>query len=810
MKLVHLLLLCLFSTLTMVHGQQAINGKIIDENGKGLDLVLVAILQISDSSLVKSEYTDEDGSFTFTNVIEGDYYFQGNLLGYTPIKQQLSISKIDTDLEPIRMTQNAQALSEVTIKAKTPFIERKIDRTIVTPDALLSTAGSSILEMLDQAPGIVVDNDGSISLKGRSGVAVFINDKPSYLSGSELENYLRSLPTGSVKSIEIMVNPPAKYDASGGAGVINIITKRNPLMGFYGNITGSYRRSRYNGSNNSLNLNLNLNKISLYSNVYAGFYRSFQDLFINRFYKDENDIRTSSFAQNSFNYREGQYINGKVGMDYYATDKTTIGFSYKQSSNPGLRDVDNTSLVNNASDELQQRVVADNVDDTSFKNRLYNTYIRYMLDSLGSRISFDADYVQYDTRNIQRFNNFVFDPNNVQTFNDRLDGNHPAEIRIIAAKSDYVKPFEGGASLELGIKSALTETENIADYVRTIGDVSSQDNNLSNQFLYDEWINAAYANYSTKVGKVSIQGGLRLESTRLNGNQLGNEVRQDSSFSRNYNSLFPTFYISGPIDKAENHTLNFNYGRRINRPYFQDLNPFISPLDRFTFYSGNPNLLPTYSHNLSLSHSFKGRFTTSLNYSKTVDGINETLEIRDGIYYSRPGNIAENQTITLSLEASQEINSWYNFNTYIELGHLRFDSPLYTQELASRGNYIYTSLNNNFNLGKGWDFFLGGRYQSDILSAQLLIKSYWVANTAIKKRFSEGKGSIKIAVNDIFYSRRGDGIINNLEQTDADWNSKYDSRNVTCTVSYRFGKSNFKKSKYNSSGSDSEQQRVKG
>ena len=248
----------------------------------------------------------------------------------------------------------------------------------------------------------------------------------------------------------------------------------------------------------------------------------------------------------------------------------------------------------------------------------------------------------------------------------------------------------------------------------------------------------------------------------------------------------------------------------LDRPYFQDLNPFQSPLDRFTIYSGNPDLVPTYSHNLSLAHSFKNLFTTTLNYSKTIDGINETLEIRDGIYYSRPGNIASNQSITLSFEGSFDLTSWYNLNGYVETGHLRFDSKLYTEQLNSSGTYYYLSATNSFNLGKGWKMDVSGRYQSDIVAAQLLIKSYGLVNFGIQKKILDGKGNIKLAVSDLFYTRRGDGIINNLRLTDADWNSTYDTRRVTLTGSLRFGKSTSNKQKYNSSGSGDEQQRVRG
>jgi hypothetical protein len=307
-----------------------------------------------------------------------------------------------------------------------------------------------------------------------------------------------------------------------------------------------------------------------------------------------------------------------------------------------------------------------------------------------------------------------------------------------------------------------------------------------------------------------LQLGLRAETTNLKGKQLGNEVQPDTNFTRTYTNVFPTFYASYQADSLGNHIMVFSFGRRIDRPFFQDLNPFISPLDKFTFYGGNPGLLPTYSNNFSLTHTYKNSINTSLSYGLTTDGINETLEIREGIYYSRPGNISTNHTLSLSVDASTDVTKWYRLNTYIELGHQIFESKLYTEQLDTSGTYFAANVTNSFQLGKGWNADVRGDYQSNIVYAQLLIKSFGTLNLGIQKKILNDKGSIKLSLSDILYTRRADGIINNLKDTDADWNSTLDTRSATIAFSYRFGKSTSNKSKYTGSGSDSEQRRVKG
>lgn len=789
-----------------------ISGSVLDKNQKGIDLALISLMKSSaDSTYVKTEYSDQDGSFQMKELSSGEYILQVNLLGYEEYKQAISLreGQSSQSLPPIVLMEAQNLLDEVVISGKPPAIERKLDRTIVNMDAMISGTGGDILEALERAPGITVENDGTILLKGRGGVTVYINDKPTYLSGTDLESYLRSLPAGSVKQIEIITNPPAKYEAAGNSGIINIIMKRNTLAGFNGNVSVNYRQAIYNGSNNSLNLSYNKNKLSVSASIFGGFYESFQDLNINRYYRNEASERLSSFAQNSFGFRSGKYLNSSLAVDYYLTDNTSLGASMRLNTSPSERHNENTSLVRDAENILTQRVLADNRTESTFDNQLYNLYFNHKLDSVGSVISMDADYVSYKSGATQLFKNFLFDGNNQLNFEDQINGDLPSGIEIYTAKSDFTKIINKDSRFEAGYKFAFTNTDNEAAYSTTVDDVTIPDYDLSNRFLYKEWINAGYLNYTKSFGKLDFQLGLRLETTTLNGDQLGNIEKPASSFTRTYTNLFPTFYTSWKMDTSAHHVMIFSYGRRIDRPYFQDLNPFISPLDKFTFYSGNPDLLPTFSHNLSLSHSFKSIFTTSLNYSKTLDGINETLEIRDGIYYSRPGNISDAQTLSLSFELNLELTKWYSINSYASYMYRSFESQLYTERLESSGTNYNINLSNNFTLGKGWSADLVGSYNSDFIYAQLYIKGNGVLNAGVQKRLLNNAATIRLTVSDILYTRIGDGVINNLRLTDADWNSKFDSRAATLSFSWRFGNSGQKKQRHNSNGSSEEQNRVK-
>jgi len=807
-------LFILFLHALLAHGQSGfqLTGKLTDEQDAPIELATVVLKTATDTAIVGIAYSEANGAYSFTGLAENTYLVEVSYVGFeqfvsNPVKLDQNNPVVQVPL--IQLKQSIALLKEATVTAKVPYIQRKIDRTVVNVDALIANAGSSALEALERSPGISLDPNGTIKLKGRAGVLVFIDDKPTYLSGSELESYLRAIPADNIKQIEIMTNPPAKYEAAGNAGVINIITKRNKLPGFNGNVVLGFTRGQYSRSNNSLNLNINRKKFSIYTNINAGLSNSFQDLNINRFYKNPDLTPLSSFAQNSYIQPSSRSLNARLGVDYYLGENTTLGVVVKGLVNPGKVNTDNFAAVLNPQQDTLQTIIADNRQESSFSNGTYNINLRHNLDTLGSNIIVDADYVTYTSDNDQVFKNYLYDSNGSLEYSDLINGKLPSNITIYAAKADYTKPLGAGSRFEAGWKSAFTKTDNEAAYTNTVENITTIDYNLSNRFLYDEWIHAAYLNYSKSFGQLEFQLGLRAETTTLKGAQLGNVEHPGSEFSRTYHNLFPTLFASWHVDSLDHNVLTFSYGKRIDRPFFQQLNPFISPLDKFTFYSGNPDLLPTFSNNLSLSHSYKGFLNTTLNYSKTIDGINETLEIVEGIYYSRPGNIANSEAISLSVDANIPIAKWYNLIVYAEAGRLSFQSALYTEQLNSAGDYQYISLNNSLQLGKGWNAEVRGEYHSDLVYAQLLIKSFGTLNLAVSKKILKDAGTIKLNANDLLYTRRSDGIINNLRLTDADWNSDLDTRAVTLTFSYRFGKTENSRRRHTGSGSESEQNRVR-
>lgn len=351
-------------------------------------------------------------------------------------------------------------------------------------------------------------------------------------------------------------------------------------------------------------------------------------------------------------------------------------------------------------------------------------------------------------------------------------------------------------------------TDNIADYSTTVNAITFPDYDKSNHFIYKENINAAYLNLNREGKRLSVQAGLRIENTISNGNQLGNVMKPDSTFRRDYTDLFPTLYLLYKLDSAATHQVGLNYGRRIDRPYYQDLNPFLSPLDKFTYYEGNPFLKPSYTNSLELSHTYKSKYTTTLSYSNSKDDVGETIEIVNGIYYSRPANIGRKIVKSISFNGNFDATGWLNINLYTEVTNIKTNSDFYTGRLNSSGTYVYVGPNARLTMGGGWEGELSGNYRSRLVSAQFVLESIWQANVAAQKKLFP-KTTLKLSVNDLFYTKINKGIINNLANTEANWINRGDSRNVVLSLSYRFGKAFSGQQKHEGSGADAEKNRVK-
>lgn len=802
-------------TITSVgFSQHTIKGNINNASGKTIDLTntTVSLLNFTDSSKVKSVKTDDKGYYEFLNIPSGKYLLETSGIN---LKHSFSDAVIISDTTPvtfrnITVTQENKTLQQVTVTGKKPFIENKIDKVVVNVDALISNAGNTAMDVLEKSPGVSVDKDGNISLKGKDGVMVMIDGKPSYLSGQDLANFLRNTPASSIEQIEVMTNPSAKYEAAGNSGILNIKTKKNKLKGFNGNFSSTYTQGVYWKGNSSLNLNYRNKKFNLFGNYGYSKWNSFDRLNLTRNFTNlDTKLLETRFEQSTFIKRVSDNHNAKVGLDYYLSKKTTLGAVFSGYVNPNSQTGNNYTYLKNAEGSIDSILFARNHNSNNAKNLGVNINFRQLLDTAGQEITSDLDYLVYRQNAKQMFtNNYLNADMTKRKDATLLRGSLPSDIDIYSAKVDYVKPLSKDSKVEAGVKLSYVTTDNDARYDKKADGDWETDLGKTNHFIYKETISAGYVNFNKQIKKLGVQAGLRVENTAANGDQLGNASRQDSSFKRQYTNLFPTIYFNYELNKKNN--LSLNYGRRIDRPDYDDLNPFFYFLDEYTFEAGNTLLKPQFTNSIELAHTYKGFFTTTLNYSQTDDVILEVLKQinSERKTFVTKDNVASRKNMGVAISVNGHLAKWWNYNVYTNVNHNKFSGKLNGSDLNVSGTTFMGNMNNQFKINKTWSAELSGFYRSAGYEGQLIMNPMWQLSSGIQKQILKTKGSLKFSVNDIFNSRQFIGRVK-YDDIDVLINARRDSRRASLTFSYRFGKPIKTQERRKIGGADEEQNRVK-
>lgn len=797
-----------FICTSTIFAQTSILGKILSKDNLPVSDVEVSLINLSNQETLKVAITDKEGKFELDNVKfdEAKIVIEHN--NYEKFTSEIiKPSETNIVLPDISLKGSSKTIEGVTIVAKKAFVTQKMDRIVINPDALISNAGTTALDVLGKSPSVNVDFNSNISLRGKSGVQIFIDDKPTYLAGSDLADYLRSIPSSSIESIEVIANPPAKYDAAGNAGIINIRLKKTLAKGFNGGFNLAYGQGKYMRSVNSANFNYRIQKWNFFTNLSVNKTRSYQDLTIKREYFTPEGERTSIFTQNSYITPTNRTNSMKIGADFYADDKTTFGIVLNGFINPSERNTVNNAIIQDNDLQTVNTIEANIPMDIKFKNGSVNLNMTRKIKDK-QELSINTDYIKYDSKIEQSQFNKTLNPDNSVFADTRIDSKLPSDVTIKVLKADYNGINLFGGNFDLGAKSSFVKTGNVADFRDVKNGVETPNYTFSNNFDYKENIHAVYTNYAKEFDKISIQLGLRMEYSDIKGYQKGNPIVKDSAFTKRYASLFPTFFIQYRADSLQNHVVGLSLGRRIDRPNYKDMNPFTYPMDNYTFYGGNPFLEPTFSYNADLNYTFKKNYTLGFNYSYIDNLISETNEQRDGIYYSRPGNFDRQISYGFTFNSSTKITKWWTFQLYTELMHNAFKSDVYTEKLNDSKWNWFVMPTNQFTISKKWSAELAGQYQTSILSGQFLISPIGSVRAGISTKILKDQGTLKLNVSDMFYTNQVEGEIRNIQNAKAGWFSYLDSRVVTLSFSYRFSKGNNLKIRQ-SGGSETEQSRVK-
>ena len=784
--------------------QSSIQGKVLSTNTETLEFVNVVLRTSKDSSMVKGSITDSTGTFVFENVETGNYFIEASMVGFGNGQSALIFHDGNTDSNIKELTlQDGIQLSEVIVTATKPFIEMKADKIVVNVANSSVSAGNNALEVLQKSPGVTVDKDNNISLKGKQGVLVTIDGKNQYMSGEEIARLLESLPAEAVANIEIIHNPSSRYDAEGNSGIINIRLKRNENLGYNGSISLSGRQGWNTNLNGSLLLNFRSSKANIYTNYSNYMWGNDNNL---NLYRDipfagQNTI----FDQESDMHFEGYGHNIRTGADFFVSDKTTVGVLFK--ANIGDRDqfVDNHTLITGGNSPGFDQLVVLSDGDSNHDQLSYNVNLKHSLNDNGSEISFDADYSTYSRPENIVYNNNYMDLNGVNVLNpSSLRNNNNINVNIFATQADY-KGAINKVSLEAGAKFSSVETDNNTIFEDMVDGDWVENGLRTNQFVYQEDILAGYVNASTQLGKAMVQVGLRMENTSSDGHS----VTLDQRVQRDYTNLFPSISLSHQI--KDKHSLSYTFSRRLNRPNYRDLNPFIEYLDDYTFQKGNPFLQPQYANTFGINYGLGNSLFISANYSKTTDAMTEVIEqfSAENTTFQTKQNLDDFEAINVNVTMPIVISSKWTSRLSLTGFHHQFNSVIPSGQLNNNQTSFHFYMGNELSLAKGWRAEVTGWYQSALVWGLFELDPQYSMDLGFSKRVMNGLGSIKVGLNDVFFTLR-----NAVDVLQDDINLQVrqnrDSRRATLSFSYRFGNQKVKQARRRKTATEAEAGRIGG
>jgi iron complex outermembrane recepter protein len=781
----------LFFSLAAIAQSGKISGTVKDIADKPVQAASVSLLRAKDSSLVKAVATGKDGKYEFDNIASGNYIVAVTSVGYDKkLSEVFTLDGTSIVVEALRMNEAAKGIGGVTVTAKRPFIETRIDKTIVNVDASPTSAGATALEVLEKSPGVMVNNDGIISLRGKAGVIVMMDGKQTFLSPTDLANLLKNMPASAIDQIEIMTNPSARYDAAGNSGVINIKTKKGRAGGFNGSIMvgGTLSFFETKGTmyvipktQNSFTFNYRKNKINLFGNYNPNAFRGRNNLQISRTVLDQNKtILGYNDVETKFKFGNDNHTL-KLGLDYLADKKNTFGVVVSGFTFSGHPTPKTVTTRSDASYTPMSQMISETNNHIKFRNLTTNFNYRHAFDSSGRELTFDFDYIAYNNVSDMTLSTDFYDGNGQPIGSPLLlQGHLPAKINIVSVKSDYIHPLKKGGRIEFGAKSSFVKNDNLVDYVRWVTNKWVTDSR-SNHFIYDENINAVYVNANKQLKKWSFQGGLRLENTIAKGYQVTN----DSSFKRNFTSLFPSAFISREVNKS--NTITLSYSRRITRPNYQDLNPFIYFLDSLSYRKGNPFLTPQYTHNFELSHSFKNKLITTLNLNSTADVISQILKPDGDLVFLTSDNVARFRNIGISITAPIPVTKWWNLNLFTNIYNNHYKGVYENKPLDIAYTSFMVNMTQTFTLKQGYTLEVNGFYRARGVDQLTINEPMYVINFGGQKQVLKGKGTLRLNLRDPFWIQRYKGKTK-YDIVDTRVQNRWDNRQVTVSFTYRFGK----------------------
>ncbi|MCG2613045.1 TonB-dependent receptor [Terrimonas sp. NA20] len=812
-----LLILCVALVHCLLSLAQSSKGTISftikDQRGHALENMTVEVLKKSDSTLMKTAFSGKDGYAEINNLNLGTYMIRVTGIGYTHFYSntiELTSANASIQLPAILMTNQTAEMSAVTVTAKKPFIQKLSDRIVVNVESSIIGAGSSAMDVLERSPGVNIDQNDVISLRGRSGLIIMIDGKPTPMTGADLANYLRGLPSGAIDRIDIITNPSAKYDAAGNAGIIDIRLKKDQRKGMNGTLTAGYGQGVYPKANGGVVFNYRDKAVNVFGNYNYAYRIVFNNLLLDRRFFN-NGAYVGGDLKDNYGKTPINTHTARAGADFFLSKKTILGFVVNANFNQYSRDNRNSSIVLNSQAQKESTFNANATNDDNARNFVANINLKHSIDTTGQEISADLDYGSYNSNSLSlnstsysKLDGTPLQPNYI------LQGDQSGQLDFKIGKIDYVRPLNKTARIEAGMKTSFVSSDNDAKFFDVSSGSPVNDVNKTNHFLYKENNNAGYVNFSKTFKKFDLQLGLRGEHTNLKTQQLSGNIKFDSS----YFQLFPSAFFNYKL--KENQVLGISVSRRIDRPGYSQLNPFLFLIDVTTYATGRPGLLPQLTWSYEMSYTLKNlSFTANYSHTKNHQDIAiarfkdvfPSVPSDDNVTVQIPINLSSSDYYGLNISAPVRINAWWNMVNDGNFYYNQFNGQLGVTRL-NRGRPAASIRNNNmFTFKKGWSAELSGTWNSAGQSGFMVFDPRWNLSAGVQKTILKGKGTLRANVSDIFWTDLPQAVItydNYIEK----WKAYRETRVANLTFSYRFGNNKVQAARRRATASEEERRRA--
>ncbi len=693
-------------------------------------------------------------------------------------------------------------MTEVVVKNKKSFVEIQVDKLVLNvQNDIIATAGT-VFEILQRAPGVSISNDETINMSGKAGVNILIDGKPTQLSSKDLADYLKATPGSVVDKIEIIMNPSSRYDAQGNAGIINIRMKKNTIKGTNGSVSAAYTQSTHPNINFSANLNHRQGKWNWFTNASARKSRQNTNGTINRFVNSGGIEKT--FNNKTVDQDYSKNSSFLTGVDYYLDKKNSFAFLVKGNEywsklyTPGNTLISTINITDSSLSTLRD-----------YRNRTsrYNFSLNYKYeDTLGTEFNVDADYASYSNNSTGIITADLLNGQNVKYGYTANDQDVLTAIHIYSIKTDYTHYFKKAqAKIETGLKWNSIETGNNLRAFVWKGNAFLADTGRTNRFDYKETTHAVYASFNQKIKKWEYQLGLRAEQSVIKGKSIGLQSKQLNYPDTSYFNLFPAIFLRYTLN--DKNILGLSYGRRINRPTYQDMNPFEFIYDNYSREKGNPYLLPEFSNNFEFTYSYRGALNIGAGYSQTNNFIQTIITQIGESAEATNYNIGSENRWYMNLSLGLPVTKWWNTYNNLSPHYKKFTGEIPGGKLDNTALGMNWYSSQTFTLPKKWKVQLSSWGSINTKDAMSTTSGLGSLDAGLSKSILKDKMNIRVAVTDILNTQKWQQVTD-FGNVHLNYYRKWETQSVRVQLTWKFGKTNFKQ-RERTEGAETELNRIK-